>query len=338
MERSTGQLDASLLTDPVRGPARYSMNTIIDDQQVLAKWAREQTGRLDMAVAFWGEGAIEELGLGSGRRARVLLDLTAGGTNPHVVEVLLKSLGVQVRQLDRLHAKAYIGQTEMIIGSANASANGLGSEGSEATHWSELCLLTDCALALAQAEQWFEKKWKKSRTIKPVDLECAKAAWKNRRKTRPSYESGNILDIARSSPAELRDRSIYVTVSTLDLTDDEEKEGNAAAEKLGVDPHYFYDWKDIPLSATLISFAANGNRFSWDTPRIFLTEDKKPAGRVVIVRPGELDGYKLGPFSEWQKRLKYHREKFRADWITEEGGPCIELTEFVRITEPGMAR
>src|SRR5690606_37875184 len=124
------------------------------------------------------------------------------------VEELQGIEGVQLKQRDRLHAKLYLGQDEMVVGSANASANGLGAEGHEATHLCELGARTACPDALAQAAEWFDRQWSVGRRITPRDLAAAKAAWKSRRRTRLASSADSILDIARSNPEELMDRGI----------------------------------------------------------------------------------------------------------------------------------
>lgn len=146
------------------------MNTVIENQQDLAKWVCSQKGRLDLAVAFWGDGAIAQLGLKNGRKARILLELKSGSTNPKVVQELLGMKSVQVKQRDLLHAKVYLGQDEMVIGSANASANGLGAEGKEATHWSELSVRIACPDAIAQAANWFDRSGQQDAPLRLVTL------------------------------------------------------------------------------------------------------------------------------------------------------------------------
>lgn len=310
------------------------MNSIIENQQDLAKWVREQNGRLDLAVAFWGEGATAQLGLRDGRKARILLDLTAGATNPKVVKELQEMKGVQVKQRDRLHAKLYLGENEMVVGSANASANGLGAEGHEATHWCELGVRTACPEALAQAAAWFERQWSSGRKITPRDLDVARRAWKSRRRARPTNSTGSILDVARTNPGELADRRIYVSVCTLELTEEEEAEGNARAMKLGQEPLFFYGWKNIPLSAALISFIANtdGSALEWDEPKVCISPDQKPDHKVVLVETGSLPGYKLGSIKEWRKRISYHAKRYPSAWNPKHGGICIEITRFVNLT------
>lgn len=95
------------------------------------------------------------------RRAKtlILLELDCGGSNPAEIELLWRTLGKErVRCLPRLHAKTFIAANEVLIGSANASANGLGAEGNEAKHWHELILLSHDPIAVDEARNWFSQK------------------------------------------------------------------------------------------------------------------------------------------------------------------------------------
>ena len=90
--------------------------------------------RLRCAVAFWGP---ELAGIAYARGAHVILDvsmrctpkasLEALGVGPDAVSV---ATAERVRVLDGLHAKIYLGRNRCIIGSANASGNALGRNGS----------------------------------------------------------------------------------------------------------------------------------------------------------------------------------------------------------------
>lgn len=119
------------------------------------------------AVAFWGSGA-EQLFLGPpDRDLRIICNLAMGGTNPYVIQRLLEA-GVEVRQCDALHAKVYIGTTDAVITSANASTNGLGL-GAEAG-WIE----TGCIIPAKAAVPWFEGLWDRSDEIEvPADINAA---------------------------------------------------------------------------------------------------------------------------------------------------------------------
>lgn len=134
---------------------------LVINQKHTSKWVREQN-KLDIAVAFWGEGAIKELGLDQpGRKFRVLLDLSAGASNPDEVRALWKLAPKSVKVVERLHAKAYVTPSQALIGSANASANGLGWEGKEATSWHELGMLTDDNTTVRATQKWFAAKFGK---------------------------------------------------------------------------------------------------------------------------------------------------------------------------------
>lgn len=101
------------------------------------------------AVAFWGRGAEDNIT----PDARVICNLKSGGTNPFVLKALIKT-GVTIRQCNRLHAQVYIGNDYAIVASANASANGMGLEGTEQTSWIEAGVRLD---NVSPISHWFEE-------------------------------------------------------------------------------------------------------------------------------------------------------------------------------------
>ena len=142
------------------------------------------------AVAFWGDGAKSMVS--TRFRARIICNLASGGTNPAEIE----RLGLaKTRQMDDLHAKVYIGRTEAVVTSANASANGLGLEGIEQAKWREAGFLTSDVEPL---KLWFEKLWSEhAREITPQDVVAAKIAWNKRRLVKP-----RLLDFGDFDPNE----------------------------------------------------------------------------------------------------------------------------------------
>jgi hypothetical protein len=114
----------------------------------------------DLAVAYWGANAIETLGL---RRiagpVRILCDAYSGACNPDVLEQLLEMENVHLRTRDGLHAKVFMTSTSLIVGSANASANGLGQEAGEAGKFEAAAVLT-YQRCIDKARGWFESMWK----------------------------------------------------------------------------------------------------------------------------------------------------------------------------------
>ena len=132
-------------------------------------------GLARLAVAYWGEGAIKQLGLERlPSETRVLCDLWSGCCNPDEIKGLLKA-GVSVRYFNKLHAKLYCTPAGIIIGSSNASSNGLGSEGQELSGNVELDAAVSSPAFTKAAEKWFDKRWAKAvdQEVDEVGRACA---------------------------------------------------------------------------------------------------------------------------------------------------------------------
>ena len=115
--------------------------------------ARSKTVRV--AVAFWGEGAADELGLlARGSEATVVCNLRSGGTNPKGIRSMIDAK-VQVSQCDNLHGKVYLFDNVVVIGSSNASANGLSLQGAEISGWHEANVLPTIRLSIPMPKAGF---------------------------------------------------------------------------------------------------------------------------------------------------------------------------------------
>lgn len=114
-------------------------------QSVVAIIVAEEP-RLDVAVAFWGEGADVHIHPEISKPIRMIVNLRSGGTNPWMIKGLLrkarKNPHIEIQQCDRLHAKLIVGEANLVVGSANLSRNGLGLEGQELAHWLEAAIQT----------------------------------------------------------------------------------------------------------------------------------------------------------------------------------------------------
>jgi phosphatidylserine/phosphatidylglycerophosphate/cardiolipin synthase-like enzyme len=183
------------------------MNTIatkfLDGRAVqieLEKYVRKSK-LVRFAVAFWGDGAPSKLGLlGKRGNVEIVCNLKMGGTNPEVIEALIKS-GFVVSQSDHLHGKVYLFDDTVILGSSNASANGLSFQNGEIEGWHEANLVTADPIVYRDASAWFEKLPR--RAISHDDIERAKEAWSRRRKVGfgqapPSRQT--LIDAIKSSP------------------------------------------------------------------------------------------------------------------------------------------
>jgi len=139
----------------------------------------ENGGAVDLAVAFWGQGALKTLGLENGQRARLICNLASGGTNPSEIRKLIAA-GINVRMHNKLHAKiGSVGKVFSFLGSSNMSANGLGYEGGELTGWDE------ANIAFVGEEpsvhSRFQELWGQSLMVAEQDLIEAENKWRLRR-------------------------------------------------------------------------------------------------------------------------------------------------------------
>jgi hypothetical protein len=163
-----------------------------------------------VAIAFWGAGAAASLFKGwDGRPLRILCNLAHGGTNPDAIRELQKLTGAEVRQLSNLHAKVVVTDTQVIVGSANASANGLGFEGGELTGWRELGVVSREEHVRADAAAWFAEQWQAAQDITTADLLVASVRWKARRRVRIQPAAAGTL-LEQTSESQLDGRYYLV--------------------------------------------------------------------------------------------------------------------------------
>lgn len=308
------------------------MSRLIVDQQDLASWVRDQACEMDIAVAFWGEGAVDELGLASKRKTiRVLLDLSAGASNPKEIRRLRALTTSAVRSLDRLHAKVYISNSQVLIGSANASANGLGSEGAESTKWQELGVLMSNEGLVEEAKRWFEQRWKLGREITDDDLAGAEKMWAKRQRIRPSCATNvkrGILSAAIESPGDFKHRGIYVVISSKDLSPDGKKKLKKRESEEGQPQYAWEDWPRIPPMAKLISFTDYRNDgFQQESPAVYFTGEVEKFENLSLVRRSSIPEYKVEPLSKWKRALDAAKDSMDPQ-VWKNDVICIDLGEF----------
>jgi len=167
------------------------MTAFLRDQAIIDTIRAEvgEADRADLAVAFWGDGVLDQLKLPAKIPLRIICDLDSGACNPHELIKLLKRGNVTIRAKRRFHAKVYLTPKCAIVSSANASANGLGEEGSEASGTIEAGLATSDPTVIADVQRWFEEQWDDAPD--DVDEDRAKSAialWELRRKAKEGLE------------------------------------------------------------------------------------------------------------------------------------------------------
>lgn len=224
----------------------------------------------EFAVAFWGDGAIAELGIpGRNGTLTVICNLSTGGTNPHVIESMIadgkSDASITVCQNDRLHAKVYLFDNFAIVGSSNASTNGLALERGELTHWSEANILIEDQSTLNSLRAWMRdlRRWE----ITDSDMRLAREAWKARRSSirLPHDRSKTVLEALRFESASLAALKIYVAIYHDDLSEEGEKARTEIQKEWNnkkVD--VFEDWRALPAEGILLSFLLRTEHFEFE--------------------------------------------------------------------------
>lgn len=210
---------------------------------------------IDIAVAFWGKGA--EALIPEGKRIRIICNLGSGATNPDVIARLLSCKGVEVRDLDSLHAKVVLTKERAIVGSANFSTNGLNFEGHEELQgWHEAGLVTDNQEHLDDMQSWFNDRWQESLEITDSLLKAAKEVWNSRFNTRPYdlRKGKRLLDIPEAS---LAGRNIVVAVYRTRLSEMakeklQQKKDEAQDPVLTKGWECYEDWDELEIGNIVI--------------------------------------------------------------------------------------
>lgn len=195
------------------------------------------------AVAYWGAGAVNQLGIVTDQELTVVCDLMSGGCNPGEVRKLMKLIGREkVRKQNGLHAKVWFSADTAILGSSNASSNGLCYEGKKTAGLVEANLHSRDPKLIANIEAWWhEAVWGKASEISESDLTEASARREALRNRRPMPVSGNLLEVIKTQIEIVSDRKIYVWV----WSEDASKQAKEAIKHIrtdrGDDSIDFYD-------------------------------------------------------------------------------------------------
>ena len=231
------------------------MPNFVDGTQLLEQIRAEylRTRHADLAVAFWGMGALDNLGLQDGAGVRIVCNLRSGGTNPNEIRAL-RGIGADVRQLNDLHAKIGVVGDMSFVGSSNMSTNGLGMEGQPAL-WREANVVY--SKARPEIVGMFKKFWDASTEIDEADLEAAAAAWARRQQGNAAVAARrgdrSLVDVLRTAPAELDALNVRMVVYDT-VTDADELAVLDNAERNARD-HYgqafgvYWDWDSMTTDA-----------------------------------------------------------------------------------------
>jgi len=286
----------------------------------------EVSTNVRMAVAFWGKGAAQELGLvKKGAAATIICNLISGGTNPNEIEAIKKK-GVNVRQCDNIHGKVYIFDDRVILGSSNASANGLALQGRELSGWHEANVLIDDPTFYASVSSWYHQL--PHREIEDDDLQKAQDAYKRRRAAVLDHWDGeNLIDALRQNTDKFRLKNIYICAYTEDL----DSKGRALVrQEQKTRPEVGgFGW-DVGRDATLVCFSMYSGNIKFDgfwKTRDYKDTAKRSGTQVWFAESvPEVNGIrKPGPISSWRPALK---EWSQQDDIAKKTAEQIEIGDF----------
>jgi hypothetical protein len=151
--------------------------SFLTDDKILEKISElfQKSGEIKCAVAFWGKGAPERLGLfDKNKEVKIICNLITGGSNPKVIEQLYKHYRDNIRTIDTIHSKVYWTKNGAIVGSANASNNGLNLT---LDRWIDAAIFIDNRDILNKISDWFDGLWDQAQIIDDKYIKAAKINW-----------------------------------------------------------------------------------------------------------------------------------------------------------------
>ncbi len=237
----------------------------LDDRDAIAAKIQnllQQAEKTYCIVAFWGRGAAQLFSGMTSKKiesAKIVCNLTMGGTNPDVIDELC-GMGFDIRHNPVLHSKAYWTDKGVVVGSANASANGLSLEGRDQDGWLESAMFSDRRPELNATRKYVQKMWCKSDAITPQDMQKARTRWRERRPFPTPSNELTFMEALREGRFSGRRHCIFIVVDSGDLSDRNhmEKQANQLQQQyVDLNQRQLDAWEgydDIPRGQYVISY------------------------------------------------------------------------------------
>ena len=248
-------------------------------------------------VAFWGKGAeqlFDDVSNEIVERTRIVCNLTMGGTNPQVIRKL-RDCGYQIGHNPALHSKVYWTDKGIVVGSANASANGLSLEGLEQGGWLESAIYSNHPSEICDVKTYVEEIWGKSQAITDDDLKKAEREWRNRRPFPRPEDDLSLAEALKRGNFTGRKNCVFIVVDTEEHSKEGENHIAAQDERLnqqclelgGRETGAWSCWNCIPRNEFIVNFyygVQEGNiqkrLYYWDLWKTLppSCDDKGPKG------------------------------------------------------------
>lgn len=220
----------------------------------------ERAKIIKCAVAFWGDRAPFILGLNSlNKPVQIICNFESGACNPKIIRELLGIPKVGVKSHERLHAKVYWTEYGAIVGSSNASANGLSFESYEINGWLEANILVNEPEILKQIELWFDELWQKSHSIDSTQIDVIEKFWQRRRNIRnvPGIKLGSsLLTALEQNRDNFKDFNVFVLISRHDLSQEATNTFKNWAKQENIQSSQvscYESWNHLQADSTVIS-------------------------------------------------------------------------------------
>ncbi|WP_447727203.1 phospholipase D family protein [Sphingomonas koreensis] len=219
-----------------------------------------------LAVAFWGKGAISRLGLDRpGLSLEILCNLDSGACNPAELRRLLDLPGIELRSHPALHAKVYWTAGGAVLGSSNASANGLALESDAATGWHEANISIADPQVLADIDRRFTDLFTAGYPVGTDDLDRAALIWKARARQAPTGRrlASSLFEAWRTAPRHAIWKRVKVVWWREDLPPEDQAwiDGEIADGRLDSEVGAYEGWNEhIASGDLLIDFDVSGRK------------------------------------------------------------------------------
>lgn len=231
------------------------------------------------AIAFWGHEWINYFD-GLIQPIQIICNLESGATNPSIIEKFRHKKNIELRTHCRLHSKVVLSGNNAIIGSANASANGLSLEDSELRGWIEAGVMTQNPEIIADADQWFNRLWGDAIDVKQMDsskLNMIIESWKDRRRRRhPDLMSPEVSILAKlkNDPEWFKDSNILIVITRDSASMEAEKTFHRILPKIEEQDNadFYEDFTELPSDHFIVDLYY-GPRKGFEFTGLFKTPD-----------------------------------------------------------------
>lgn len=292
-------------------PSKHKSEFITERQVVRVIQKKLEDGSsLSAAVAFWGSGAADKLNIRhkNAHLIEIVCNLRMGGTNPNEVKELQRR-DVKVKHRDDLHAKVYIFDDSVIIGSSNASANGLAFQEGDALSWREANVFTSDQQIVAKAKLWFEEINNNASFVLSKDLKIASDAWSKRRSRNP-IRARSLYEAASTNPKLLEGHPIYISITSEEVSGEAiktlEKHRKTIPFEAAGKVSCYEDWENIPEDIVIIDFFGDGEagvefQGIYQTPPQRISIPHKRGSIQICYECKSVNGLSLGNKRAWER-------------------------------------